>query len=474
MTAGRLSSAFAPRALTIVLLTSGLVGALWAYAPVLDNAFVCDDYAYLLVGRTLASRPSLLWHQHDVYRLYLGAMRRPLGNAVWAGLVSVCGTDPAPYYVCLLLLHVLNGALVFALFRRQLGQAPTAAVGAALFWCAYGGRNAVCWISNLNESLLLAVALLLLLAQPRPWLAALAVAAGCLIKESLAPIFLVLLAADRLGPAPARHRDRDWAAGAALLALYVLWRVLGKAPGDYQQAALGGHLLRSWPALVAAAFGSDIVPVFLDRVVQAPAAWLPLAWLVTAAVALTAVAARGPARWLAVWVLVQPLPYTLLPSTTPRCLPSHYLYAATVPAMGLVAVGLAALFRRYRGQPLVLTPVLLAALLVLWCGWCVQRIQFDERTHWQDASERLRRDFAVFDRAALPPGTHLVLVITPEETPAGGTWWGWEGYPQVSRTPVTLTRLNAWPADPAALPAPVALFGYDKARGPWLAARRDR
>lgn len=146
--------------LPATLLFLAAAAAVWAYAPVLDNFFVCDDFCYLLVGKSILASPRLALHQQALFQLYVGADMRPLGNLLLAGLYALFGTEPRGWYLLLLGLHLVNVWLVWRVLGRWLRDAPVAAVAAALFATAYGVRNGVCWISNLNESLCLALALL--------------------------------------------------------------------------------------------------------------------------------------------------------------------------------------------------------------------------------------------------------------------------------------------------------------------------
>ncbi len=469
-----------------------LLAAVWAYLPILDNGFVCDDFSYLQVGGAILEHPAHAIHQRPIYELYLGAVRRPLGNLVWAGLVAAFDHQPRPYYLLLLALHLLNAALVAVVARRWIGGA--AVLAGALFAVAYGPRNGVCWISNLNESGLLTLGLLILELTSRraerwvPLAATALVVAGCLIKETIAPVLLVAALVDRPRWATWRDGLRRWAPAAALGAAYLAFRLLGKSSGDYQGFGLGAHLLRSWPALVTCAFASDLFGVWVERVLRAPELLGLLTW--TPTVVVVWLALRGPAalRLPAAWVLLQPVPYALLRETTAQHVPSHYLYAATAPAMMLVA-GLvrqiarlpsppAPLSRRCgRGGVTAAVRLALAALLMLlllrWTVYGLRRIRQDEADHWAVASRTLERDFATLDQAGLAAGTTIWLVMPPDQVPGGGTWWGWEGYPLVSPTPVRLERVLE-PPPPGQLAAPYAIFVYDKGQGPRLVARDDR
>lgn len=465
-----------------VLAAAGLAGTLHAYLPLLDNYFVADDYNYLRVGHAVLQSPAILFDQHALWELYAGAVLRPVGNLLWAALVLVFDHHAAAYYALMIAVHLLNTLLLAVVFRAWLRDSIVAVLAAALFATAYGLRNGVCWIANLNETLILPLELALIVIlhrwRDRRWcrpVVGLLVAVGCLLKESVAPILLVLLADDWLvtnAPGVKRFTKR-WALGLACVAAYLALRFNPAFDAIYAGAGAGAHSLASYPALVESAFGSNLLPVYFIRALQAPELVPLIGWTVVVVLLWLAVRGRGPARLLALWVLVQPLPYSLVPATTPGALQSHYLYCATAPAMGLVALGLVNLFRASRPRPLLYVPALLwCGFLLWWTNYGIARNRMDEATHWEVASQTLRRDFAFFDAQRFLPGTHVYLVITPDQTPGGGAWWGWGGYPVISAMPVDFTRLNSLDELPPLTP-PYAVFTYLKDVGPQLATRVD-
>lgn len=469
-------------ALLGLLAAAGLAGTLHAYLPILDNAFICDDYGYLAAARAILAQPALLGDNAALQVIYTGVVARPLSALLYVLLYPLFGLNPRPYYLLNLAVHLANVVLAGRGVWRLTGSRLVAVLAAVLWAVAYGPRNGVTWISNLNEMLLLTGALLLLELSARyherrwwPLLAGALVVLGCLLKEGVSALLLVLPYHDHLCravPLPLGQRLRRWLPAFGLFAAYLLLRLSIRLEGSFYAPTLGPHIPQQWSLLLVTAFGSGILPVFL-RAVGAPELLPLLAW--TAALVVLWVAFRGPrpARLLAWWLLVLPLPYSIVPGG--MWIPhSHYLYGPTLPAMGLVALGLVALWRLAASRRwLLLGPLLLSWLLLRWCGWGIERTRMDEREHWQVASETLRRDFAVFDAARLAPGTHLVLVMPLSETPAGGTWWGWEGYPLETATPLTFERVTELPAT-STLPPRYAIFGYDKATGPRLLVRREQ
>ncbi len=467
-----------------LMAAGGLAGTLHAYLPLLDNYFVADDYNYLSVGHAVLQRPGILFDQRALWELYAGAVLRPVGDLLWAVLVAVFGHHAAGYYALLIAVHLLNTVLLCLVLRAWLRDGTVAVLAAVLFATAYGLRNGVCWIANLNETLILPLELLLLTvlqrSRGRTWcrpVLGLLLAVGCLLKESVAPLLAVLLFDDWLA-APADGRGvkrfaRRWGLALAFVAAYLLLRFNPAFDDIYAGAGAGLHSLASYPALEASAFGSNLLPVYFIRALQAPELVPLVGWTVVVLLAWLVVRGRGPARSLALWVLVQPLPYSLVPATTPGALQSHYLYCVTAPAMALVALGLVGLYRAAQERPLLLVPaLLLSGFLAWWTVYGIARNRMDEAQHWDVASQTLRRDFAFFDAQAFVPGTRIYLVLPPAQTPGGGAWWGWGGYPVISVTPVTFTQVNG-PQELPALSPPYAVFTYQKETGPRLVSRAD-
>ncbi|MBI2301612.1 MAG: hypothetical protein HYU66_22140 [Armatimonadetes bacterium] len=167
-----------------------------------------------------------------------------------------------------------------------------------------------------------------------------------------------------------------------VFAVYFALRMVLRQNHDYQ-LALGTSFLHNWPSLATAAFASDLAA----RVLAALGILDLVGWTVLVFLLWLALRAARPARVLAAWLLLQTACYALIDRLKPGELPSHYLYIATVPAMGLVAMGLVGLYRRRRQ---VLPGLALAVLLLgLGAAWVygLRRIRQDERTHWQVAAE---------------------------------------------------------------------------------------
>ena len=88
---------------------------------------------------------------------------RPLGQASWLFSALISGADPAGWRITNLLLHLLNGWLVYRLVRRAWrGPAearPSAWLAAAAFWLYPLAPEATVWIAGRYDLLALAGAL---------------------------------------------------------------------------------------------------------------------------------------------------------------------------------------------------------------------------------------------------------------------------------------------------------------------------
>ena len=121
----------------VIVALAGLAALI--YANALPNGFVFDDF-YLIVGnreiQNLTQYPKAL--QWDMQRRIAlqpdrGATHRPLRTALLAVQFRFFGLNPTGYRVVNILLHILNGSLVFVLLRSLLGRARPALFAALLF-----------------------------------------------------------------------------------------------------------------------------------------------------------------------------------------------------------------------------------------------------------------------------------------------------------------------------------------------------
>ncbi|MGA9855334.1 MAG: hypothetical protein WBR29_08680, partial [Gammaproteobacteria bacterium] len=103
---------------TIAVLTA-LTLTVLAYVPGLHGPFLFDDVTSILQNRALAIH-SLAWDQLAQAMLSsdTGPMRRPLSMLSFALNIYFNGLDPTAFKITNLVIHLVNGVLVFALLRK--------------------------------------------------------------------------------------------------------------------------------------------------------------------------------------------------------------------------------------------------------------------------------------------------------------------------------------------------------------------
>ncbi len=100
-----------------------------AYAPALNGPFLFDDLNLPMLGASA----------NDPWTLYASRVLRSLSNISLVIDKTLWGLNPFPYHLENLLLHLLNGCLVFLILKRLLSRAGAAgrtAEVSALFGCA--------------------------------------------------------------------------------------------------------------------------------------------------------------------------------------------------------------------------------------------------------------------------------------------------------------------------------------------------
>lgn len=132
----------------IILLVVGSV----AFSPILENSFTnWDDPAQLLdnpLVRELSFRNLRKIFITPVVREY-----HPLVTAIFSLEYHLFGLNPFPYHLHSLILHLINGWLVFFLFYRMSDRIPVALVGSLLFLVHPLQVQAVAWISARKDLL---------------------------------------------------------------------------------------------------------------------------------------------------------------------------------------------------------------------------------------------------------------------------------------------------------------------------------
>ena len=126
--------------------------ALLVYVPALGGGFLFDDH-HLVVENAFLREPRTLWRffLHPLTSTQVaGDMYRPLTTATLMLNYACSGLRPFGYHLLNLLLHVVNGLLVWRLLRLLLPERSTwaAAFGAALFLLHPVHSNAVAYVTS--------------------------------------------------------------------------------------------------------------------------------------------------------------------------------------------------------------------------------------------------------------------------------------------------------------------------------------
>jgi tetratricopeptide (TPR) repeat protein len=371
------------------------VGALGAlalvlYGPRLGHPFVTDDAIYIVENpavvqgaplatyftdrATVASNPDFQWQSW-----------RPLRTLAFRAVARAGGVHPLPFGLANLGLYLLGAVLVLGLGRR-LGVTEGALWGAALWVAAPVHVEPVLYASALGDHLSLVLelgglwlALDALAGRPRAAARAVAgwllVAAAMLTKEMAvtAPALLAVLA--WLDGAP-RKRAAALVAAYAGAALLFLWA--RTAVGALAQLAMVPWRLGAYLRIVLAPLGHSAAYVLP----WPGAAWLALAWVGLAAVAVLLWRVAPPVRAGAAWFAVALAPVLgIVPVFAD--LADRF---ALLPSVGLAwaaPFAIAGLARRWRPLGL-LAPALL--LVTYGAGTAIEGAAWrDEAALWSKA-----------------------------------------------------------------------------------------
>jgi len=166
------------RSLASLLFALALAAALLAYWPGLAGGYVFDDFGNLVDNPAFA--PAALHAQgfwHAVWSAHAGPLDRPLAMASFAAQAWFTGLDPRPLKLVNVLIHLLNGGLIWLLSLRvlrwlaargdgpKLVSADTLALLVAAAWVlAPIHLTAVLYVIQREESLAATLVLLWLLA----------------------------------------------------------------------------------------------------------------------------------------------------------------------------------------------------------------------------------------------------------------------------------------------------------------------
>ncbi|MGQ0645741.1 MAG: tetratricopeptide repeat protein [Elusimicrobiota bacterium] len=228
-----------------------LSGVLIVYGRSLPYDFVYDDQWTIVQNPSIRPGVPLRRFFSDAGTVALPAVEmgkdvyRPLPTLSFLWDFRAWGLRPFWYRLENLLLHALNGGLLFLLLTRRLRLTPAAgAAGSALFLFHPAQVESVVWVTQRSNLLCLAGLLgAFLLATgsrkispARLWAGAACFAAALLSKETAAVFPVLLFLADAREAAAEKRRPR-WALHAGALALTLAYLVLRRwAVGRWGQA----------------------------------------------------------------------------------------------------------------------------------------------------------------------------------------------------------------------------------------------
>ncbi|HGY90239.1 MAG TPA: hypothetical protein ENK43_03600 [Planctomycetes bacterium] len=347
--------------LILIVLAAGVV--LWR--PVTEGSFLTDDYQII---RAVNQRVDLSegWSWRNLGRMsrfYVGPnwkgwdLARPSVPFSFACQLLSTGTRPAPFLWTNVVVHLLNGALLFFLLRTwvpalhpwAVALGTLAAIGSPL------NSEPVAWSAARSDLLSTFFGLTGLLVWMRGkrwrWIGLGAVALALTAKES-ALVYLALLpllSFTHPETLASSHRRRTrWTAVLApvlLLAAYLVWRrrlVGGLGEAQYARQSLGDYLTPSEliPRWAISAWRA-IAPVS-DLHVSWPE---PARWIVGALVVTTLVSGWRAASWRvripATFLLIAPfLMSTAVNEITPVLLHSRSCYASLAGLAVFTAIAL--------------------------------------------------------------------------------------------------------------------------------------
>ena len=161
-----------------------------AYAPILNNGFIADDYVILKRVEILKSQPFYLFQvppENFRFSSYL----------VFGFFKALAGSQAWPFYAFNIGLHLANIVLLWRFLRILTNDEMTARLAVLLFAVFQAPQEAVMWLAAMNETTLFFFTLLSLLcwSHKRYVTAALAYAAALFSKESavIVPALIMML-----------------------------------------------------------------------------------------------------------------------------------------------------------------------------------------------------------------------------------------------------------------------------------------
>jgi hypothetical protein len=329
--------------------------AVVAYAPVLNNGFIADDYVILQRIDLMKVQPLHLFHvPPENFRI--------VSYAVFAFLKSIVGYDARFFYAVNIAIHVAN----IALFRRFLAFVVNdefvSRTATILFAVFQAPQEAIMWLAAMNETTLAFFALITLLMwwQKRYVIAAAAYAVALFSKES-GIVILLLIALLEL-------KQRQWKP-------YRAYALLLIPTGIFAAIFLATISTNFMIANRSYTLGSHAIFVLLLSLHRLVWPWLYiiliLVWLTQRAEFFQKTLLRLP-LYLAC-IVVPMLPYMFI--AYQRSIPSRQLYLSSGVLMAVFALILKPLERS------ILLPIFMIAFVGFNIGylWIRKDAQFEDR-----------------------------------------------------------------------------------------------
>ncbi|MGP8143523.1 MAG: tetratricopeptide repeat protein [Terriglobales bacterium] len=370
------SSAFfhSPQSRTLLLSFLLMAAVLASYSPVIHNAFIYDDYGYIVNNPPV--RAGVTWETAQwAFTTFDQGNWHPLTWLSHAFDCELFGLHPAGHHFINILLHAVNAVLLFLLLQSATGFRWRSLMVAALFALHPMNVESVAWSAERKNVLSMMFFLLALLAYGwyarRPGLRRYATVAGLfalalLSKPQVVSFPLLLLLwdywpLDRVG-APAATA-RGWSKG---------WLILEKVPLLLLSAASAVVTMkaqRAGGAVLSLSHDSGLLRV--ETAVISYVRYLGKAFWPSKLVAMY----PHPTKLYPVWevaaaaVLLLLITTLVLRARQRRYLAVGWLWflGSLVPMIGLVQVGVQAMADRYAYIPFIGVFLMVTWLVADWC-----------------------------------------------------------------------------------------------------------
>jgi hypothetical protein len=345
-----------------ILLVLALL-AILAYLPTLRQPLLEDDYPNIAEAHALGV--------HIIADPIFGI--RSTSFLLMDAIYRLFGITPAAYYVALILLHILNTWLIYALGSWRLLGYRVSAWAAAFFAVYEGHQEGIMWLSGATEPFLFlfgigAMVCWLKYLYQRRWiwyLASLLAFVPALYSKESAFIFVPLFALPLLFETGLRRRIL-WLAPFAILASLSILHVLHTRSYSNFRFTDGSFSLHA--------------PFWLTW----PNSFARLFWF-WGLLAVLAVLIWRPARYAKIvstgllWAALALIPYSFLTYSTR--IPSRQTYLASAGVALIVGCALATLQERWWRRRAVIVAAVCALVLIHNVGylWTKKRAQFLER-----------------------------------------------------------------------------------------------